>query len=820
MVKVINRKNQEEDLDLQKIIKRINSFCPDDLDATDIGLKVIQSIHDRITTSELDQETSRICMNLSLADPRFSKLSSDILISDHQKNVRWTFSEAMRILYTNTINGKLCPLISQDIYEISQTNAKRIEARIDWVRDFDFDFFGFLTLKKAYMLRTSDGIIRETPQFLFMRVALGIWKTNLAKVFESYDMMSLFKATHATPTLFNSGTPTPGLASCFLLGVEDSVPGVYKTFSDCAKISKWAGGIGLHISNIRCKGSYIRGTGGKANGILPMLKVFNETARYINQSGKRNGSFAIFIEPWHGDIFTFLRAMRKHGSEDTIVRDLFFGLWIPNDFMEAVKANKEWYLMCPDQCPGLNNVYGQAFTDLYQKYISENKYLECIQARDIWEEITKSQIESGMPYMVYKDHVNEKSNQKNIGTIKSSNLCVEICEYSDSQEYGVCTLASICLPRFLVPLKVNKEEIRFYSVINNKDSDLIRCFLDQQKLEYQEIDLDPEKEQQPYVSLLGKDIKELSKIIENFGPRFDYKSFRQIVHTLVENLNQIIDVSFYSTPEAKQSNLRHRPIGIGIQGLADLFAKMWIPFTSKQAKKKNREIFEYLYYYALEKSCDLARAHGMYDTFKGSPLSEGIFQFNLWNDDNEKSKLNWNSLRNRIKKYGLRNSLLIALMPTASTSQIMGCTECFEPRTSNLYKRTTLSGEFQIVNLDLVRVLQQLNLWTKIIRDKLIQHRGSIQKIEEIPQYVKDLFQTAYEIRQKDLIQMSADRGKFICQSQSLNFFVEKCNSTILTQIHFEGYRKGLKTGSYYIRSKPSVNADTFTLEPCLSCTS
>jgi ribonucleoside-diphosphate reductase alpha chain len=805
-MKVITRRNQTETIDLNKITERISKaiaqcFGGSDstLDPIEISLKVCSSIHDNIHTSELDEETARICMNLGWINPDYSKLGSWIMISNHQKNVYWSFCEAMLSL-KSLLTDELCYLIKQ--------YGKDIEAMIQPERDFNLDYFGFSTLKKSYLLKTQDGIIRETPQYLFMRVALGIWGRNREKVKETYDMLSQKYATHATPTLFNSGTGG-GLASCFLLGTRDSVSGIFKTVTDCAQISKWAGGIGVHISNIRCKGSYIKGTGGQANGILPMMKIYNDTARYINQSGKRNGSFAMYIEPWHGEIRTFLKAMRKHGNEDVVTRDLFFALWIPNYFMDCVIENREWYLMCPNECPGLNDVYGDAFKTLYECYISKGQYLEKVQARSIWEEICKSQVETGMPYMLYKDHINEKSNQKNIGVIRSSNLCSEIVEYSDSNEYAVCTLASICLPRFLNKVKINSPLRIVCASQDNPIAKLIRTFLDEQGIQYR---IETANDNlTPVVWWNNECIGGFEACLNAFRPRMNYGLLRHTVHLLVSNLNQIIDMSFYPVNETKVSNEKHRPIGIGVQGLADVFSECWYPYASTGAKELNKLIFEAIYYFALEKSCELAKIDKPYETFQGSPLSQGQFQFNLWNVP-QTSNWKWDELRTHIQKYGVRNSLLIALMPTASTSQIMGCTECFEPRTSNIFTRRTLSGEFQVVNDQLIHILNALGLWNETTRQEIIQHRGSIQSLDNCPQYIKDMFLTAWEIKKTDMINMSADRSPYVCQSQSLNFFIEDCNSNILTKIHTYAYRKGLKTGSYYIRSKPSTNADTFSI--------
>lgn len=848
-MKVINRDGIQEDIDLNKINERIQKVIKEylnaeQIDSMEISIKVIQSIRDGISTKELDEETSRICMNLCWKNPEYGKLGSIIMISNHQKNTKWSFTQAIEKLYNNSYEGKSCPLISTDLFNIVKNDSDIIENMINHDRDFLIDYFGFSTLQKGYLLRTSDGIIQETPQYLFMRVALSIWGSNMKKVLSTYNMLSEKYATHATPTLFNAGSPNPGLASCFLLGTQDSVTGVYKTLSDCAQISKWAGGIGIHISNIRCKDAYIRGTGGKANGILPMLKIFNDTARYINQSGKRNGSFAMFIEPWHGEIFTFLKAMRNHGAEDSLARDLFFALWIPNLFMDYVRDDKKWYLMCPDECPNLNEVYGKEFETLYLDYVKKGKYQKCVPARDIFNEIVKSQIEAGMPYMLYKDHINEKSNQKNIGVIKSSNLCSEIVEYSNDQEYAVCTLASICLPQFLhFPQKIESCQIlegSFLSASEIQKLNFIKYILKANNNNITPFEIKPltskyfdrnettteENSSDTFgnaeIIINGTTYKSFSEIIEVLRPSINYDFLRHTVRQLVENLNRIIDTTFYPVEETKRSNVKHRPIGIGVQGLADLFLSMWMPYDSEEAAKVNKDVFEAIYYFALEKSCELAKETGPYSTFEGSPLSQGKFQFDLWNV-HQTTNWDWEKLRTDIKQYGVKNSLLIALMPTASTSQIMGFTECFEPRTSNIYTRRTLSGEFQVVNTKMIEVFKSLNMWNENTRNRILKDRGSVKNVKCL-EFIRNLFKTAWEIKKTTIMDMSAVRGAYVCQSQSLNFFIEDCNSAILTKIHSYGYRKGLKTGSYYIRTKPSVNADTFTIEfkddekECISC--
>lgn len=829
-MKVINRKGDEENIQLDKIVKRIekaieycncnknNEYEKINIDPMKLSLKVIQSIHDKITTTELDEITSQICMNLSLEDIDWSVLGSRIIVSNHQKKVNWSFCKAMINLYNNVdVSGNKSPLINKELCDLVLKHSNEIESIIKPERDFLLDYFGFKTLEKAYLLRLSTGEIQETPQYLFMRVALGIHGFVFEDVQSTYDMLSLKYATHATPTLFNAGSKCPGLASCFLLGMDDSVDGIYKNLSDCTKISKWAGGTGIHISNIRSKNAYIKGTGGKANGILPMLKVFNYAARHINQSGKRNGSFAIYIEPWHGDIFEFMKAMRNHGDEEMLARDLFYALWIPDYFMECVKHEKDWYLMSEDQSPGLSDTYGDHFKTLYMKYIEEGKYVKKIKARELWDEILKNQIESGLPYMLYKDSCNVKSNQKNIGTIKSSNLCAEIIEYSDKDEYAVCTLASICLPKYTNQKYSNKNVVVDISERKNNHIDLkiISAFFHSQNITYQITNRSDSDE--AIVSFEGVKLKGLNEIIQYFKPTVDYIKLRSIVHQLVVNLNKTIDIMHYSTVESKRSNLKHRPLGIGVQGLADLFLKMWLPFTSKEAKQINKDIFEAIYFFALEKSNELSKEQGSYDTYHNSPISKGLFQFDLWgvrqNDSHPCKLIQWNKLRENIQRYGVRNSLLIALMPTASTSQIMGNTESIEPYTSNMFTRRTLSGEFIVINKHLFRLFKDLNLWNEEMKQRIIYERGSIQNIN-CHSYIKQLFKTAWEIPKRDIIDMSSERAPFVCQSQSLNMYVDTPTSNKLTKIHFYGWSKGLKTGSYYIRSKPAINSQSFTINP------
>ena len=716
---------------------------------------------------------------------------------------------------------------------------------LDNDRDYLFDFFGFKTLEKSYLLSlniNNKKKIVERPQHLFMRVAIGIHGDDLENVKKTYDNLSLKQYTHATPTLFNASTNNPQLSSCFLIATEDSIEGIFETITDCAKISKWSGGIGIHVSNIRANGSYIRKTGGYSDGILPMLKVYNDVARYINQGGgKRNGSFSIYLEPWHADVFDFLDAKKPHGSDETRARDLFYALWVPDLFMERVESDGDWYLMCPNQSKGLPDVYGDDFNKLYLRYIEEKKYIKKIKARELWNSIISSQIETGTPYMAYKDHVNKKSNQKNIGTIKSSNLCCEITEVSNSTETAVCNLASICLPSILDYSKIssnttNKKyfegELKLYSKDDCSYCKLLKALLKSVNLTYDEIDeIEAEKyrlscnpvpekfETVPQLfSLYDNSINYLGDYSTNWNilkPIIDYNKLYQLSYELTLNLNKVIDKNYYPTEKTRNSNMNHRPIGIGVQGLADLFIKLRLPFESDVSRKINKYIFETIYYGALNASHDLACKDGKYSTFDNSPLSKGIFQFNLWNlpEDNLSGFWDWEELRSKIIKNGVRNSLLVALMPTASTSQIMGYNECFEPITSNLYLRRTLAGEFTVVNNYLLKDLIDLDLWNENTKNRLIYDKGSVQNIKDLPKFLKDIYKTVWEIPQKSIIEMSASRGPFICQSQSLNLFFEKPEYKKLTMAHLLGWKKGLKTGSYYIRSKPALNAQKFGLD-------
>ena len=721
---------------------------------------------------------------MSIDNPDYSILASRIIVSNHHKNTSPSFSETIKILYDNKdINGYQSPLISEELYEIVNKNKEKLNNYIDYQRDYLFDYFGFKTLERAYLIKIDKKVI-ERPQHLWMRVSIGIHGNDIKDVLETYDLMSKKYFTHATPTLFNAGTKRPQLSSCFLCSInDDSVTGIYESLKEMALISKYAGGIGIHIHQIRSKGSHIRGTNGTSNGIIPMLRVFNNTARYIDQAGKRLGSIAVYLETWHSDIEAFLELKKNHGSEEERCRDLFLALWVSDLFMERVKNNKKWSLMCPDQCRGLSDLYGDDFNSLYEKYEKEGKYIKQINAQDLWFKILEAQIEQGVPYILYKDAANKKSNQQNLGTIKSSNLCAEVLIYSSPEETGVCNLASICLPSY---------------------------------------------------------------IEDNV---FNFQKLHDIVKTITKNLNKVIDINFYPVEKARVSNLKHRPIGIGVQGLADVFMIMKYPFESKEAAKLNNEIFETIYHAAVEASMELSKKRrgiidniinnpsndnnddinkyineyereiidknykGAYSSYEGSPISQGKFQFDLWGEK-PTDRYDWDKLREDIKEYGVRNSLLISPMPTASTSQIMGFNESFEPITNNIFQRKTLSGEFIIINKYLIRDLISKGLWNKNMKDTIILNEGSIQNIPEISKDLKELYKTSWEIKQRVIIDMSADRGKYICQTQSLNIFMEDPDFQKLSSMHFYGHSKGLKTGSYYLRTKPKAKTQQFTIDP------
>ena len=749
---VVKRDGRKEAVKFDKITARIKKLCYglNPLVAPEkVAMKVIEGLFDGVTTSELDNLAAEVAATNTITHPDYALLASRIAVSNLHKNTKKSFSDTVTDLYEyiDPKTNEKAPLISDEVYKIVKKNADVLDSTIIYDRDFRYDFFGFKTLERSYLLKLN-GQVAERPQQMIMRVAVGIHKDDLDAAIETYNYMSEGWFTHATPTLFNSGTPKPQMSSCFLLATkEDSIPGIYDTLKQCAQISQSAGGIGLSIHDIRATGSYIKGTNGTSNGIVPMLRVFNDTARYVDQGGgKRKGSFAIYIEPWHADIFDFLDLRKNHGKEEQRARDLFYALWTPDLFMQRVEENGDWTLMCPHECPGLSDTQGKKFDKLYKKYELERNGRKTIKAQELWFKILESQIETGTPYMLYKDAANEKSNQKNLGTIKSSNLCTEIIEYTSPDEVAVCNLASIALPKFVVD---------------------------------------------------GK---------------FDFEKLFKITYRVTRNLDKVIDANYYPVPEARNSNMRHRPIGIGVQGLADAFILMRQAFESEEARQLNKDIFETIYYAALTASKDLAIEKGPYESYKGSPVSKGILQFDMWNVK-PSDRWEWDLLREEILKNGVRNSLLLAPMPTASTAQILGNNECFEPYTSNIYTRRVLSGEFIIVNKHLLRDLVKLGIWDDRLKNKLMASNGSIQNIDEIPDNIKNLYKTAWEISQKVLLDMAADRGAFIDQSQSLNIFMENANFAKLTSMHFYGWKAGLKTGMYYLRTKSATDAIKFTLD-------
>ncbi len=738
----------------EKIMARIERLCygldMNYIDVFQICQKVIAGMYDKITTVELDNLAAETAASMTTKHPDYAILAARIAISNLQKETSKSFSNTMKRLYmyVDPKTGENASLLSKETYEVIRKNAALLDSAIIYDRDFNYDYFGFKTLERSYLLKINGKVV-ERPQHMLMRVAVGIHGEDVEAAIETYNLMSEKWFTHATPTLFNAGTPKPQLSSCFLLTMkEDSVEGIYDTLKQCAKISQSAGGIGLAIHNVRATGSYIKGTNGTSNGIVPMLRVFNDTARYIDQGGgKRKGAFAIYLEPWHADVFEFLQLKKNHGKEELRARDLFYALWIPDLFMKRVEADAEWSLFCPNEAPGLADCYGEEFEKLYEKYEKEGRARKVVKAQELWFEILESQTETGTPYMLYKDHANRKSNQKNLGTIKSSNLCTEIIEYTSPDEVAVCNLASIALPRFV------------------------------------------------------------------HDGKFDHQQLYEVTYVVTKNLNKVIDINYYPVEEARRSNLRHRPIGLGVQGLADAFIMLRMPFESEEAKGLNKDIFETIYFAAMTASKDLAKAHGPYETYQGSPISQGIFQFDMWGVKPSSGRWDWEELRKEILQYGVRNSLLIAPMPTASTSQILGNNECFEPYTSNIYTRRVLSGEFIVVNKHLLKDLIKLGLWNETMKNLIIQANGSIQQIPNIPQRIKDLYKTVWEISQKTIIDMAADRAPYICQSQSLNIHLQDPNFGKLTSMHFYAWKKGLKTGMYYLRTKAAADAIKFTVD-------
>tara|TARA_B100001750_G_scaffold68540_2_gene54670 strand:+ start:2030 stop:4390 length:2361 start_codon:yes stop_codon:yes gene_type:complete len=751
---VIKRDQRKESVKFDKITARIEKLSyglnTKYVKTIEIAKKVIDGIYDGVSTQELDELAAETAATLTTKHPDYAILAARISISNLHKTTSKSFSSTMKRLYTyiNPKTGKNASLLSKEIYGIINKNASILDSSIIYDRDFSYDYFGFKTLEKSYLLKLK-GLVVERPQHMLMRVAIGIHKENIDAAIETYNLLSEKWFTHATPTLFNAGTPKPQLSSCFLLTMkDDSIEGIYDTLKQCAKISQSAGGIGLSIHNVRATGSYINGTNGISNGIIPMLRNFDMTARYVDQGGgKRKGSFAIYIEPWHADIFEFLQLKKNHGKEELRARDLFYAMWIPDLFMKRVEANEEWSLFSPDEAKDLHETYGDDFEKLYTKYEKEGKARKSVKAQDLWFEILESQIETGNPYILYKDAANKKSNQKNLGTIKSSNLCTEIMEYTSPDEIAVCNLASIALNKFV------KDDMTY-----------------------------------------------------------DHKKLYEITKVITKNLNKVIDVNYYPVEEARNSNMRHRPIGIGVQGLADTFILMRYAFDSKEAKKLNAEIFETIYFGAMEASMEIAKKDGTYESYKGSPVSKGIFQFDMWGITPNSNRWDWTKLKQKVKKNGVRNSLLLAPMPTASTSQILGNNECFEPYTSNIYTRRVLSGEFIVVNKHLLKDLIKLNLWDDTMKDRLMEANGSIQNIKEIPESIKLLYRTVWEVSQKSIIDMAADRGAYICQSQSMNIHMQDATFGKLTSMHFHAWKKGLKTGLYYLRTKAAADAIKFTI--------
>lgn len=752
-MQVIKRDGKKESVKFDKITARIEKLCYGldrrFVNSIDVAKKVIEGLYDGVTTTELDNLAAETAASLTVKHPDYALLASRIAVSNLHKNTTKSFSKTMKMLFEciDDKSGKYSPLLSDEVWQIIQDNDELLDSTIIYDRDYGFDYFGFKTLEKSYLLKLN-GKVAERPQHMFMRVAIGIHKEDIESAIKTYNLMSERWFTHATPTLFNAGTPKPQMSSCFLLTMkEDSIDGIYDTLKQTAKISQSAGGIGLAISGIRATGSYIGGTNGTSNGIIPMLRVYNDTARYVDQGGgKRKGAFAVYLEPWHADVFEFLDLRKNHGKEELRARDLFYALWIPDLFMKRVEEDGNWSLFCPNEAPGMQECWGEEFEALYAKYEAEGRARKTVKAQELWFAILDAQIETGTPYLLYKDAANRKSNQQNLGTIKSSNLCTEIIEYTSPDEVAVCNLASLALPRY---------------VMNGK---------------------------------------------------FDHDKLYEVTYEVTKNLNKIIDGNYYPVDEARNSNLRHRPIGLGVQGLADVFILMRLPFESDEARQLNKEIFETIYFAAMTASKDLAKVDGAYETFAGSPVSKGIFQFDMWNVE-PTLRWDWYTLKAEVLKHGVRNSLLVAPMPTASTSQILGNNECFEPYTSNIYVRRVLSGEFVVVNKHLLKDLVDHNLWTDEMKNAIMASNGSIQKINAIPDHIKEIYKTVWEIKQRAIIDMAADRGAYICQSQSLNLFVDAPTTGKLTSMHFYGWKKGLKTGMYYLRTKAASQAVQFTVE-------
>jgi len=833
---VTKRDGTEEKMSFDKISNRLKKLMWE-LDSKNINLlkvsqKVIQGLYNKIETIKLDELSSQICANLITDHLDYGILASRIEISNLHKQTKKKFSLVVEDLYNyiNPETGEKGSLISKKLYRIVNSNKKKINSSIIYDRDYGYDYFGIKTLQKSYLLKINKKIV-ERPQHMLMRVSIGIHGKDLDKAIETYNYMSQKYFTHATPTLFNAGTPKPQLSSCFLLQMqEDSIDGIYETLKQTAKISKNAGGIGLAIHNIRCNGSYIKGTNGHSNGIVPMLRVFNNTARYVDQGGgKRKGSFAMYLEPWHGDIFNFLNLRKNHGNEEDRCRDLFLGLWVPDLFMQRVFDDDIWSLMCPNQSKGLHLVYGEEFNKLYTSYENQGKFIKQIQARKLWNAILDSQMETGTPYMLYKDACNKKSNQQNLGTIQSSNLCTEIIEYTSKDEAAVCNLASIGLPKF-IKKSDNFEKLKkitIYGKTNCMYCKLAKIFLEKNNIEYKYVSLDDkillenffknnnivnEDKTLPKIFNNDDNIGGYTDIISFLKPKFDFELLGHITRLITRNLDKIIDINFYPIPQTKNSNMKHRPIGIGIQGLADVFYLLKLPFDSDESKLLNKQIFATIYFNALTASNNLAIEKGSYSSFEGSPASKGLLQFDLWNQI-PLDMYDWDELKQSIMKNGLRNSLLMAPMPTASTSQILGNNECFEPYTTNVYIRRTLAGEFVCINKHLLKDLMDLGIWNKNLKNQIIQNNGSLKGIPHIPDYIQNLYKTVWEIKQKNIIDMAADRGIYIDQSQSLNIHMSGASHTKLTSMHFYGWKKGLKTGMYYLRTQSAVDSIKFTVD-------
>ena len=909
---VVKRNGEQQKISFDKVLQRICNLCKDEnlvplqIDGTLVAQKVCAQIYAGVSTTELDELASQLCSSMSTADPEYGDLAKRIAISNHHKNTESSFESVVHTLYNcYSANNEHSPLVSKELYDIVNTNTNLIQNELDFQRDYLFDYFGYKTLEKSYLLRLKDKTIVERPQHMWMRVAIGLYGNDLHSVFRCYHELSQKCYTHATPTLFNSGTPKSQLASCFLLSMQDdSIKGIFDTLGQCAAISKHAGGIGLNVHNVRSTGSWIRGTNGTSNGLVPMLRVFNDTARYVDQGGgKRNGSFAIYLEPWHADIVDFLHLKRNHGDELSRARDLFYALWTPDLFMERLHTNEDWTLFDPDSAPGLDNVYGDEFKELYEKYEKEGRGRKTVKAMEIWTTVMESLCETGTPYILFKDACNRKSNQQNLGTIKSSNLCTEIVEYSSKDETAVCNLASLCLPSCVMPLEMWSDKTIEMHVKKN----CVFCKLAKARLkrmgcttlqmhvydestdtmqfkdDFAEFANDDGVVTFPQLVVDGVPIGGFDGLVEQTRPKYDFSKLGQLTRSLVRNLNQTIDRTFYPTPETRRSNLRHRPIGIGVQGLSDVFQMLRYPFDSSEASALNKRIFATIYFHSMSESVAIARERtekiamvhkyfmthgkedalqqtewwnayesfvdadvrlhaqsllasfghatpdnntyeshpfqsnvytGAYSSFTGSPLQQGKFQFDLWDDKGGDIMYDWTALRAEVVKYGARNSLLMAPMPTASTAQIMGNTECFETITSNIYLRRTLAGEFVVLNKHLMQDLIDMGIWSTGLKDEIIFHEGSVQHTKAIPSSIKSLYKTVWETSQKVVIDMAADRGRYICQSQSMNLFLASPTTGQITSMLYYAWKKGLKTGAYYLRTQPASKAQQFTLDP------